>query len=96
MKNEKRSKTQLRRLFLSLLFPLLIINCAENGLEAVDIITASPTQYDMILMDVQIIAMTAHVFKSDIEECLAAGMDDHVGKPLDIDDILKKLQEYLV
>jgi CheY-like chemotaxis protein len=35
------------------------------------------------------------VFKSDVEECLAAGMDDHIGKPIDIDDVLKKLNKYL-
>jgi CheY-like chemotaxis protein len=42
-----------------------------------------------------IIAMTAHVFTSDIEECLAAGMNDHIGKPFDIEDVLKKLHKYL-
>jgi CheY-like chemotaxis protein len=47
------------------------------------------------LKNLPIIAMTAHVFKSDIEGCLAAGMDDHVGKPIDIDDVLKKLYKYL-
>jgi signal transduction histidine kinase/ActR/RegA family two-component response regulator len=96
------------------------IECAENGLEAVEMVTASCDKYDAILMDVQmpkmdgleatrrirnlsaqrvknlpIIAMTAHVFKSDIEECLNAGMNDHIGKPLDIDDVMKKLQKYL-
>jgi CheY-like chemotaxis protein len=44
---------------------------------------------------IPIIAMTAHVFKSDIEECLKAGMNDHIGKPIDIDDVLKKLHKYL-
>jgi len=42
-----------------------------------------------------IIALTANVFKSDIDDCLAAGMDDHLGKPLDIDRVLEKLREYL-
>ena len=42
-----------------------------------------------------IIAMTANVFKSDVEECLAAGMDDHLGKPIDIDNVMKKLRKYL-
>jgi CheY-like chemotaxis protein len=31
-----------------------------------------------------IIAMTANVMDSDREACLAAGMDEHVGKPIDI------------
>ena len=43
-----------------------------------------------------IIAMTANVFKSDVEECLEAGMDGHLGKPLDIDRVIEKLREYLV
>jgi len=45
--------------------------------------------------EVPIIAMTANVFREDIEKCLEAGMNDHVGKPLDIDDVLKKLAQYL-
>jgi len=39
--------------------------------------------------------MTANVFKSDIEECLAAGMDDHLGKPINIIAIIEKLRKYL-
>jgi len=42
-----------------------------------------------------IIAMTANVFQSDVEECLAAGMDDHIGKPIDIDRVIEKLRQYL-
>ncbi|MDR3322572.1 MAG: response regulator, partial [Synergistaceae bacterium] len=44
---------------------------------------------------VPIIAMTANVFREDIEKYLAAGMDDHVGKPLDMDVVLEKLRRYL-
>lgn len=43
---------------------------------------------------VPIIAMTANVFKEDIERCLASGMNDHVGKPLDIEEIMSKLTQY--
>jgi CheY-like chemotaxis protein len=96
------------------------IDCAQNGLEAVDMAVATPDKYDIIFMDIQmpkmdgleatrlirsltarrmkklpIIAMTAHVFKSDIEQCLEAGMDDHIGKPLDIDELMTKLNKYL-
>jgi CheY-like chemotaxis protein len=44
---------------------------------------------------VPIIAMTANVFREDIENCLAAGMDDHLGKPLDFAEVLNKLRGYL-
>jgi CheY-like chemotaxis protein len=45
---------------------------------------------------VPIIAMTANVFKEDVEKCLAAGMDSHVGKPLDFEEVLGKLRAYWV
>jgi len=42
--------------------------------------------------EVPIIAMTANVFKEDIERCMEAGMNDHVGKPIDFDEVLAKLR----
>ena len=45
--------------------------------------------------NVPIIAMTANVFREDIEKCLAAGMNDHVGKPIDMEEMLHKLALYL-
>jgi CheY-like chemotaxis protein len=44
---------------------------------------------------VPIIAMTANVFKEDVERCLAAGMNDHIGKPLDFDAVGLILKKYL-
>ncbi|MDR1714015.1 MAG: response regulator [Coriobacteriales bacterium] len=45
--------------------------------------------------EVPIIAMTANVFREDVEKCLAAGMNDHVGKPINISEVLLILQKYL-
>jgi signal transduction histidine kinase len=44
---------------------------------------------------IPIIAMTANVFKEDVEKCLASGMNGHVGKPLDFTEVLSQLQKYL-
>jgi signal transduction histidine kinase/response regulator RpfG family c-di-GMP phosphodiesterase len=44
---------------------------------------------------IPIIAMTANVFKEDVDKCLAAGMNGHVGKPLNLEDVLIKLRKYL-
>jgi CheY-like chemotaxis protein len=43
---------------------------------------------------IPIIAMTANVFREDIERCLAAGMNDHLGKPLDLDILFDKLRSF--
>jgi len=44
---------------------------------------------------VPIIAMTAHVFKEDIEKCLESGMNDHTGKPVDAYALIGMLNKYL-
>jgi signal transduction histidine kinase/DNA-binding NarL/FixJ family response regulator len=127
----------------------LEIDCAENGIQAVEMYIEEPERYEMILMDVHmpgmdgyeatrririfedrwikkqlqkdeksadltedearsqtkkdnvrrhipIIAMTANVFKEDIDNCLSAGMNDHVGKPVDFEIVLEKLNKYLI
>jgi len=109
-----------REIVISMLEPTLIeIECAENGVEAVRMFSASPGKYDLILMDLQmpemdgyeatrqiraldapgartipIIAMTANVFREDIDRCLETGMNDHIGKPIDYDELIKKLKLY--
>jgi CheY-like chemotaxis protein len=44
---------------------------------------------------IPILAMTANVFREDIERCLAAGMNGHVGKPLNLEEVLVSLRKYL-
>ena len=45
---------------------------------------------------VPIIAMTANVFREDVEKCLAAGMNGHVGKPVDVDEMIGALKKNLL
>jgi PAS domain S-box-containing protein len=63
-----------------------------DGYEATRRIRAMNLEY---AKKIPIVAMTANVFREDIENCLAAGMDDHLGKPLDFDEVMKKLWKYL-
>jgi len=44
---------------------------------------------------IPIIALTANVFKEDVEKCLEAGMDCHLGKPLNYEEVISKLQIFL-
>jgi PAS domain S-box-containing protein len=110
-----------REIVLALLEPTNIkIECAVNGIEAVDMFTANPEKYGMIFMDLQmpemdgltatksiresdiprakeipIVAMTANVFVEDVEKCLEAGMNGHIGKPLDLNEVVDQLKKYL-
>ncbi|MDL2307146.1 response regulator, partial [Desulfovibrio sp. OttesenSCG-928-C06] len=110
-----------QEIMLALLEPTgLAIDCANNGAQAVQMYCASPTRYDLVLMDVQmpemdgyeatrrlrasgcanattipILAMTANAFSEDVGQCLAAGMNGHISKPLDVDELMQKLDEAL-
>ncbi len=43
---------------------------------------------------IPILAMTANAFSSDISETLAAGMTEHIAKPVDMNLLLKLLKKY--
>jgi signal transduction histidine kinase/DNA-binding response OmpR family regulator/HPt (histidine-containing phosphotransfer) domain-containing protein len=94
----------------------LVVAIANNGKEAVEMITES--DYDCILMDCQmpvmngyeatqvirkeerfaslpIIAMTASAMQVDREKCIDAGMNDHISKPIILEDLFSTLVKWV-
>ena len=57
-----------------------------DGIEATRVIRSDPR-----LQDLPIIAMTANAMAADREQCLKAGMNDHIGKPIDPDELFSVL-----
>jgi CheY-like chemotaxis protein/HPt (histidine-containing phosphotransfer) domain-containing protein len=49
-------------------------------------------RYEMGLKTLPIVAMTANAMASDREAALAAGMNDHVGKPFDLNQLVQVLR----
>jgi len=43
---------------------------------------------------IPIVAMTANVFKEDVDKCIESGMNDHLAKPIDIEAVCKKIALY--
>lgn len=62
-----------------------------DGYEATDTIRAM----DRPDADIPIIAMTADAYSDDIQRCLDHGMNAHVAKPIDIDEVARILKRYI-
>ncbi len=60
-----------------------------DGLEATRIIRGNKTLHQPV-----IIALTANTMEGDEEECLLAGMNDYIGKPVKLEELLGKLRKW--
>lgn len=63
-----------------------------NGYEATRAIR-SANRSDAV--DVPIVAMTANAFTEDKRKCWAAGMNDHIAKPIDVEVMLETIGRYI-
>ena len=72
---------------------LMDINMPEmDGDEATKIIRALDIPK---AKEIPIVAMTADVFKEDVEKCLSVGMNDHISKPIVPKIIYAKIKQHL-
>ena len=96
----------------------VMVDVAQDGQEALDILKRSDSHYDLVLMDVQmprmdgqtatrlireqwsadqlpIVAMTAHAFEEERQKCFAAGMNEHLTKPIEPEKLYACLVRFL-
>ncbi len=94
------------------------VTAANNGREALTVMTCEAGRFDLVLMDLQmpvldgyeatrilrkewsadqlpIIAVTAHALQEDRQHCLQVGMNDHLTKPVDQDQLYLCLLKWL-
>ena len=64
-----------------------------NGFEAAKAIRAMERED---AGSIPIIAMSADTFDDDVKRCLDCGMNDHVAKPIDIQEVTRILMKYLI
>ena len=69
-------------IFMDIMMPI------KNGLEATREIRVLPRRD---AKSVHILAMSANAFESDIQDCMDAGMDGHIAKPITMELLKEKL-----
>ena len=63
-----------------------------NGYEAAKAIRSLENRR---LAEIPIIAMTANAFEEDKKEALASGMNGHIAKPIDVNNLFETLDRVL-
>jgi CheY-like chemotaxis protein len=80
-----------------------LVQNPETGVVLLDMMMPEMDGYETIalirnhpaLRNLPIIAVTAQAMSGDREKCLAAGADEYVSKPVDVDRLLLILQKHL-
>ncbi|MBV7316075.1 hybrid sensor histidine kinase/response regulator [Shewanella sp. NIFS-20-20] len=67
----------------------------DMQMPVMDGITATKHIRNTLKSAIPIVAMTANAMSQDVENCKAAGMNDHLGKPINVNELLKKMCRWL-
>jgi CheY-like chemotaxis protein len=76
-------------------YDLILMDCMMPEMDGYDATRCIRALADPYAQQIPIVAMTANVFQEDIDKCLASGMNDHIGKPVDYTNLLAILQQNL-
>jgi signal transduction histidine kinase/ActR/RegA family two-component response regulator len=74
-------------------YDLILMDIQMPGMNGIEVTHA--IRADSVNRDTPIIAITANAFDEDRESCLAAGMHDHLGKPVDPEQLYEALLRWL-
>jgi len=76
-------------------FDLILMDCFLPELDGFEATRAIRTSEAQSGRHTPIIAMTARAMKGDAEKCMAAGMDDYLSKPVSIELLRQKIEQWL-
>jgi signal transduction histidine kinase/HPt (histidine-containing phosphotransfer) domain-containing protein len=68
-----------------------------DGMEATrEIRNFESSMKDQTKSSLPIIAMTAHAMNGDKENCIGSGMDDYIAKPIELDSLIEKVDQWVL
>jgi len=76
-------------------FDLILMDIQMPGMDGYSAAKAIRSMDRTDAMTVPIMAMTANAFAQDVERALNAGMNAHIAKPIDVDELFQKMYHFL-
>lgn len=72
--------------------PLVLLDIGLPGMDGIEVVTHIKS--DEKLREIPVIALTASAMRGDREKFLEAGCDDYLSKPIDVFELLNKVNQH--
>jgi CheY-like chemotaxis protein len=76
-------------------FDILLLDIQMPNKDGFEVVKELRSAFPEAKNNIPVIAMTAHAFKEERDACIAAGMNDHIAKPIHKDDLFALIYKYL-
>lgn len=76
-------------------FDILLLDIQMPNKDGFEVIKELRSSFPANKKNIPVIAMTAHAFKEERDACIAAGMNEHIAKPINKDDLFALIFKFL-
>jgi CheY-like chemotaxis protein len=77
-------------------FDLVLMDIQMPEMDGIEVTKIIRNKFSAKKKDIPIIAMTAHAFQEEIDKCMMVGMNNHVLKPIDVENFIETINSCLV
>ncbi|MFT6715731.1 MAG: signal transduction histidine kinase/CheY-like chemotaxis protein [Saprospiraceae bacterium] len=77
-------------------YDIVLMDIQMPEMDGIEVTKIIRNKFSAKKKDIPIIAMTAHAFQEEIDKCMMVGMNNHVLKPIDVENFIETINSCLV